>query len=372
MKIYSPVKIISYLIKEFSLSIFMVLLVFVSLILLINFVEELSFFKEKKIENLIFLISYLAIIKMPNIIIELSIFIFLFSGIMYFVKLKKNNELNTILLSGVSKLVPILTPAIFSFFIGILIIFLISPISSNLMKLYEITKKKYSNDNNLIVVNESGFWFVENIYDGFNIIRADKILNNDFTNLKNVTIYNLDKNFSFLKRIDSKEAIIKNKNWSLSDVLIFNNNEKEKNHYSRNYRDIQFLSTINIDEMKDYFSNSATVSFWNIKNHIKNLNNRGYSAEELKIKFHKYLSLPFYIFGMIILSTIFTLFLKKEYNTFVYLFLGIITGFFIYFLNDLSAAIGLTNKLPLTISVWAPVVILTFLSFLNLLQINDK
>jgi len=373
-KNYIPIKIIYYLIKEFTLSLFVVLLVFVSLVLLINFVDELSFFKEQNIENLILLISYLSIIKMPNTIIELSIFIFLFSGITFFIKIKKNNEINTILLSGISKLLPVLTPAIFSFCIGLVIIFFVSPVSSYLMESYEITKKNYSNDNNLIVVNDSGFWFVENLNNSFNIIRADKISNNNFSDLKNVTIYNLDKNFNFLKRIDSKEAKIKNKSWNLSDVLIFNSNnkEKEQSKISQKYNDIQFSSSINIDEMKSYFLNSATVSFWNITNYIETLNNRGYSAEELKIKLHKYLSLPFYIFGMIILSTIFTLFTKKDYNTLMYLFFGIIVGFFVYFLNDLSTAAGLSNKLPLTISVWAPVMILMFLSFLNLLQINDK
>ena len=373
-KNYIPFKIIYYLIKEFTLSLFVVLLVFVSLVLLINFVDELSFFKEQNIDNLILLISYLSIIKMPNTIIELSIFIFLFSGITFFIKIKKNNEINTILLSGISKLLPVLTPAIFSFCMGLVIISFVSPVSSYLMESYEITKKNYSNDNNLIVVNDSGFWFVENLNNSFNIIRADKISNNNFSDLKNVTIYNLDKNFNFLKRIDSKEAKIKNKSWNLSDVLIFNssNKENEQSKISQKYNDIQFSSSINIDEMKSYFLNSATVSFWNITNYIETLNNRGYSAEELKIKLHKYLSLPFYIFGMIILSTIFTLFTKKDYNTLMYLFFGIIVGFFVYFLNDLSTAAGLSNKLPLTISVWAPVMILMFLSFLNLLQINDK
>lgn len=371
IKIYSPFKIIYYLLKEFASSLFLVLLVFISLVLLINFVEELSFFKDKKIENFMILISYLSIIKMPNTLIELSIFIFLFSGILFFVKIKRNNEINTILFSGISKLLPVLVPAIFSFFLGISIIFFFSPISSSLMKFYEISKKEYSNDNNLIVVNDSGFWFVESLNDGFNIIRADRISNNNFSTLKNITIYNLNKNFNFLKRIDSKEALIKDKNWKLSSVYIFGTTQ-QSNQISQKFDEIQYSSTININEMKNYFSNSATVSFWNIIDQIKTLNNRGYSADELRVKLHKYLSLPLYIFGMIILSTFFTLSSKNEYNTLMHLFFGIIIGFFIYFLNDLSIAVGLSNKLPLTVSVWAPVMILIFLSFLKLLQINEK
>ena len=369
-KIFNPSKIIRYLLKEFIFSFLLVLLVFTSLIMLINFVEEISFFKEKKIDNFIFLVTYLSVIKMPNTVIDLIIFIFLFSGIVFFTKIKKNNEINTILLSGISKSLPILTPAIFSFFLGIVIIMLLSPASSSLMKLYEIKKKEYSQDNNLIVVNDSGFWFVENLNDGFNIIRADKISDNSFSILKNITIYNLNKDFSFLKRIDSREALIKNKNWNLDEVYIFNNNNKDLNHIK--LPNIYYSSTINIEEMKNYFNNSATVSFWDIINYVKTLNDRGYAADELKVKFHRYLSLPLYIFGIIILSTIFTLSLKNDYNTLMQLFFGIILGFFVYFLNDLSIAVGLANKLPLTISVWAPVMILIFISFFNLLLLNDK
>ncbi len=45
---------------------------------------------------------------------------------------------------------------------------------------------------------------------------------------------------------------------------------------------------------------------------LKHLNSRGYSADELKIKFHKYLSLPIYLFGIILLSTIFTIGIKTR------------------------------------------------------------
>ena len=66
MKKNVPTKIINYLISEFSYSLLTVILVFISLSLLINFVEEIGFFKEKKVENLIILLSYLSLIKTPN------------------------------------------------------------------------------------------------------------------------------------------------------------------------------------------------------------------------------------------------------------------------------------------------------------------
>lgn len=371
MKVHTPYKLIGYLSKEFLSSLLIVFLVFLSLALLINFVEEMSFFKEKKINNLIVMVSFLSLCKTLNTLIELSIFIFLFSGILFFVKIQKNSEVNTILLSGISKHIPILTPAIISVVAGIIIVTSISPISAYTLNIYEQNKRLYSSNDNLIVINNNGLWFMETLENGLNIIKADTVSNNDFTKLKNITIYNLDLNFRFIKRIDSKVANISNKNWTLENAKILFSNDNS-NNTKKNIFNIPFNSSINIDELKNYFSNANTVSFWDINKNINTLKLRGYSGDELKIKYHKYLSLPIYLFGMILLSTIFTIGINKEYNTIIYLFFGLIAGFIMYFLNDLSIALGLSRKLPLIISVWAPIMIIIILSTINLISINEK
>lgn len=371
MKKYIPSKLMTYLTKEFFISFLIVLLVFFSLSLLVNFVEEISFFKEKKLNNLLLTVIYLSIYKTPNTLIELSIFIFLFSGILFFVKLKKNSEINTILLSGISKFIPVITPVIISFVLGIFIITVFSPISASTLRLYEQTKRIYSSNDNLIVINNTGLWFMESLQGSYNIIRADMVSDNNFKKISNITIYNLDSNFNLVKRIDSKEAIIKNKNWVLNQTKIMEN-DLNQNVKKNIYNNFSFSSSFDIGDLKEYFSNSNTVSFWNIASNIKTLNSRGYSADELKIKLHKYLSLPFYLVGMILISTLFTIGIRQEYGTSVYLFFGLSAAFLLYFLNDLSIAIGMSNKLPLIVSVWTPIVIIIIFSIINLFSINEK
>ena len=197
-----PIKIIKYLSKEFLNTLLIVFVIFLSLSLLINFIEEMIFFKNKDLKNFLSIVVYLTLAKTPSTLMDLSIFIFLFSGIFFFDKIIKNNEINTALLSGISKITTVMIPSFIAFFLGILIITTFTPISSALLKVYEKNKRSYSQNDNLIVMNNTGLWFTESQNYGFNIIRADKILNNNFSKLKNVTIYNLDKQFNFLKRYD--------------------------------------------------------------------------------------------------------------------------------------------------------------------------
>jgi len=371
-KTYTPYKLIHYLFIEFLSSLLIVVVVFFALSLLISFVEELIFFKDKKIENLTWMVLYISLSKTPATLIELSIFIFLFSGIIFFAKFQKNNEINTILLAGISKNFSILVPAITSFALGLFIVFFLTPLSSNFLKFYEKTKRIYSLNDNLIMVNDTGLWFMETTPFSFNIIRADKILNNDFTKLNNVTIYNLDENFNFIKRYDSKKILINKKNWQLEGSRTLNASKKNKIESQSKIQNTNFISTLDINSLKNYFTNVDTVSFWDINKNINTLNSRGYSADEHKVRYHKYLSLPLYLFGMIFLSTVFTIGMKKEYNTFMYLFFGTILGFVVYFLSDLSVAIGLSNKLPLAVSVWSPIILILLFSIINLVAVNEK
>ena len=210
MKTYLPKTLIKYLSYEFTKCFLIVLLVFLSISLLTNFVEELIFFKDKKIENFLLSLITLTTLKTINTLIEISIFIFLFSGIFFFVKFLKNNELNSIKLSGISNLLSILTPALLSFGIGLFIIFAITPISAEGIKFYEKYKRNYSQNDNLIVINDSGLWFMEKNEQNYKIIRADKIVDNDFSKFYNSTIYTLDTDFNFFLFLSSLFLILFN------------------------------------------------------------------------------------------------------------------------------------------------------------------
>ena len=369
MKKYLPKTLIKYLSYEFTKCFLVVFIVFLSISLLTNFVEELIFFKDKQIENFLISLIILTTLKTINTLIESSIFIFLFSGIFFFVKFLKNNELNSIKLSGISNLLSILTPALLSFAMGIFIIFAITPISAEGIKFYEKYKRNYTQNDNLIVINDSGLWFMEKNEENFKIIRADKIVDNDFSKFYNSTIYTLDADFNFLNRYDSKLVFINKKEWILENTKLLNVND---NAQVKEEKDYTLNSSIDINELKNLFTNANTISFWEILNGIKKLNDRGYSGDELKIKFHKYLSLPIYLFSMIILATVFTINIKKNYSNFIYVFFGIILGIVIYFLNDLSIALGIAGKMPLAVSVWIPIFLIIVISTINLIKINEN
>ena len=120
------------------------------------------------------------------------------------------------------------------------------------------------------------------------------------------------------------------------------------------------------------FSNSDTISFIDLVLNYQNLLNNGYSKQFLDRSYHTMLSLPFFLFLMTSLAAILTMYTNKKSENLKFIIIGLIMSVLIYYFKDLSIALGKTDRIPLILSVWAPILALSFFTFVGVLQINEK
>jgi len=163
-----------YIINEYIKSLFIVIAVMLSIVLLISLLDEFNFFKSKKDLKFIYFIIF-TILKIPNVLINLFPFVVLFAGIVFYLKIYNHNEVISLRVMGYSNIQIILIPALTSFVIGYLIIFLIVPFSSSMLKYYEELRSEYSDTKNLVFVNETGIWILDRNEKEKNIIRIEKL-----------------------------------------------------------------------------------------------------------------------------------------------------------------------------------------------------
>ena len=52
--------------------------------------------------------------------------------------------------------------------------------------------------------------------------------------------------------------------------------------------------------------------------------------------------------------------------------LGLLTCLATFYFKDLSLVLGQTEKIPLILAVWAPIIALSLFTFIGVLQINEK
>jgi lipopolysaccharide export system permease protein len=357
-----------YIINEYIKSLFVVIAVMLSIILLINLLDEFNFFKSKKDLKFIFFIIF-TILKIPNLLINLFPFIVLFAGIVFYLKIYNHNEVISLRVMGYSNIQIILIPALTSFIIGYIIVFLIVPFSSSMLRYYESLRSEYNETKNLVFVNETGIWILDKNEKEKNIIRIEKI-SKDFSVVNQITIYNYDSSNNFIKRIDATEGFIKDKNWQLNKVYIISANKKNnKENYLNNYN---YTSNVNISELKNVYKNTDTTSLLDINKEMMILEDKGYSTIDLRIRYQKLISFPIYLLAMSILSGLMIINLGKTSNYLKYGSYGVIISVIIYFLNDLSITIAKSGIISVDFSVWIPIFLIILINLVGITQVNAK
>ena len=354
-----------YLAKEFLKVTFNITLVFFSLGIIMNVLEEINFLKDFDVNP--YLPFTLSLLVVPNLTYHLFPFVILLAAMWLNLKIIKSDEIIAMKVSGFSNLSIIFVPSFLAFFLGLFFVTTVNPITSTLVEKYESIKGDYSEDKNYLAsITNNGIWIKEQNDDVINIIRSSRL---EGVNLINVSIYQFDKNNFPIGRIESKSANIENNLWLLKDVKIYKKDETYKLNESDQ---LTYKSIYNLDKIKTLYSNLDTISFWSLKNEIKLLYKRGYSTNEMRAKFQRSLAFPFFLLSMVLLAGVFTLTIKFKGSNWYYVLIGIVCCVLIYFFNDFSAALGKTDKLPIELSVWMPIIIIFTFSTVGLIHVNQK
>ncbi len=358
--------ILNYLLKNFLKTFFIFVLVFYCFGMILNLFEEIEFFKNINVGILTPLI--LTSIFIPSMIIKFLPFIIFLSSMWFLLRIRNNRDLVTLKVFGYSNLKIFFILAFTSFILGWIVLIIANPITSSMSKYYEKTKSNYSRDiDHLVTFNKNGLWIKENLKDKQRIISAAKP---NGMYLVDVTIFHLDENSNLIEKIASEEVNISENNWVLKNVSIF---KPENGLLQEKKFEVHKIESIyNYEKINSLFKNFDTMSFLDLIINYKQLINNGYNKIFLNQSLHSMLSLPFFLFLMTALAATLTLNTLKRSDNFKFIIIGLLITVLIFYFKDLSIALGQTDRIPLVLAVWAPVIALSFFTFIGVLQINEK
>ncbi len=351
-----------YILSLFSKSLVEVTLVFFSLILIINLFEEINFLKNESVAG--YYPVFLSLLNAPSVIFDIMPFIFLISTLFFFIKLIEKNELSIFKYNGITNNQILSTLVIFSFTIGILLIVAFYTFSAKLKNQYLLIKNGFTSDDKyLAVITENGLWIRDEVDNTINIINADKIKKNL---LINVSIVQFDKNFNLLKVIQSEEININSKNWIISKPFITKKNITNESSM------ITFKSNFDIEKVNNLFSNLSSMSLMELNKLKKDYLALGYSTVDVEVYENKIYSVPIYLAIMTLVSGIIMFNSKYRKSKTFNIILGISLSVVMYYINYFSGILGENGRVPIILSVWLPLIILTIICLIGLVRLNEK
>ena len=357
MKVY-----IKFLINLFNTSFLKIFFTFFIIILIINFLEQIDFFKNTDIS--LYYLIFLSFLNTPSIIFEILPFIFLLSTQVFFIYLIDKKELEVFKYTGLNNFKIIKIISLYSFFVGLILIFFFYNVSAVMKNSYLLIKNKHSTDNKyLAVITDNGLWIKDEIENKTNIINAKKV-NNEF--LLDVSITQLDKNFEVLSTIKSEKIDISTFQWKVFNPLILNGNE------NNNSSEMLFKSNFDLEKINSLFSNLSSLTMFELLDLKKNYKILNYSLVDIHSHMYKIISYPIYLTLITIFSAIIMFNIENQKNSFFRITLGIFLSVIIYYVNYFLNVLGTNEKVPLILSIFMPLIILTIINFISIIKINEK
>lgn len=356
---YSKINI--YLAKNFFISFLVVFIVFASLIIIGDFVEQFRKSTGKNVPiEIIFQLSIFNFFSLVEFILPIVAF---FAALLTFILLIRSSEFIIISSAGMSNISVLIPPIIIYFIIGIFFVTIFNPLSAVFYDRYTELEYKYiEKSDKFASITKNGIWLKQfnNEKNISSVLYAQQISDNG-TTLINFMMLEYDEKGTFQGRIDGKKALLENGYWAMSEVQMSPKYSQASFKISHKY-----ATNIKPIDITNSLSSPNSISFWKMRKFINFLEGLGYSAREFKLYYYNLIIMPFLLSFLTILASSLVIDLKqnsKITNTIIAAFILI---FVIYFLSNLLDALGSSSQIsPIAAKIITPicVIVLSFLIF---------
>jgi lipopolysaccharide export system permease protein len=348
-----PITLGFYLGKKFLQTVLLTLLCLFGLVFLIDLVELLRRAGTRDFEVPFTLLLEMAMLKSPQMSLMLLPYAVLIGMMLALARLTRTSELIVTRAAGVSVWQFLAPGLLLMVALGTFFLMVVSPLSATMLARYErLEAKALSGQTSLLAVSSSGLWLRQQEKDhaevGEYIIHALRV-SEQGERLSDVTVFVFDKQKSFLRRLQARSAELQHGEWVLQNVTV-----SRPGHPPERKEERRLPTTLTITQIQDSFASPETLSFWELPPFISTLEEAGFSALRHKLYWHRMISIPLLLAGMVMLAALFSMRLPRRGGVLYLISAGLLTGFVLLFISDIIYALGLSGSLPLWLAAWMP------------------
>lgn len=362
--ITTPSTLFRYVSRQFLVNFGAMMLVLLGIIFLFDVIELLRRAASQPNVTLgpVLTMALMKLFHLGQIVLPIGI---LFTAIYTCWKLNKSSELVAIRSFGLSAwqfLLPLISCAVL---IGVFSTAIINPISSVFLSKYnQMNSLYFRSTSDLVIVSKTGIWLRQPTDNGYALLHSDSF-DKDQWQLNKVTVFFFDDKDTFLRRMDGPVAFLREGYWEIRQPLVNDRGGLQR------FDTQQLPTTLTSQKIEDSLSDPDTISFWSIPEYTSIMEETGFPATRLYIHFHTLLARPFLFTAMILLAATFSLRPSRFGGTAYMIMLGVAVGFFIFFLESMLQAFGVSQKIPVYLAAWTPAVIGLLLGGTALLHLED-
>ncbi|MET0155644.1 MAG: LPS export ABC transporter permease LptG [Rickettsiales bacterium] len=282
--------------------------------------------------------------KLPSVLLQSLPFAALIGSILAYRRLAHHSELVAMRACGASAWQFVAPAALAAFLVGTTALAVADPLSAAMLKRRDRAEATYfDGDKNVASVLESGLWLKQRKGEGGGktLIRASRISANSDA-LYDAAFFMFDADDNFIRRVDAKRASPENGVWRMTGVSTAVPGEKPKK-----FDRYEAPASISSQHIRESFLRPEHFAFWRLPGFVTILRDSGFPVARHLLHFYASLFSPLFLASMASLGAAFSLAHARGGRGGIYAVIGLGAGFFVYFVNDIFYALGLSGKLPL-------------------------
>ena len=214
----------------------------------------------------------------------------------------------------------------------------------------------------MAVITKNGLWIKDKIRNNTLIINAKKI---DKNFLIGNFITEFDEQYNVKRNINSEKIDISLKNWKIYNARIYTKSE---------YEDVDIIelqTNFDYKRIQTLYSNLSSLNIFELYE-LENYIRLNYSITDINLQLLKLISYPIYLILMTVLSSVIMFNIKRMNSPTYKISIGLFFSVIIYYVYNFFQVLGSTERLPLIVSIFVPLIILTIINNFMLFKINDK
>ena len=360
-----------YFARRFLQSFLVIGSIFLTLMILIDLIEQVRRFDEA---NLSFgQLLQLTLLNTPAAISEMLPLLIILSTIALFIGLARSSELVVTRATGRSGIRALLAPVIIAMVIGAMAVGLLNPIAAATSEEYKRLAESYRNNgSSALSISAEGLWLRQASANGQSVIHARETSNGDSFILEDVTVITFAPDGTPTQQIVADRAELKDGIWVLSNAKVWSlESGKNPETNAITHAQLEIPTSLTRQRILDTLGNQDSVSVYELPELIRDLREAGFSTKQYEVWLQVQLARPLFLMSMVLIGAAFTMRHVRFGGTGIAVLTAVLLGFGIYFIRNFAQILGENGQLPILVAAWAPPFAAILLSLGLLLHAED-
>ena len=342
-----------YFARKFTMTFLLVLAIFAAILALVDLMNQVGRYGGTGADfgDILQLVA----LSTPETLYEFLPLIMILSSLALFFGLARSSELVVTRALGWSALRVLIAPVFVSLIIGAVAVTVINPVVSVLTGRYQALSLRYRGGEVAVLsLSSDGLWLRQGTDDGQAVIHAGSA-NATGSVFHDVTFIMFDADGAPSERIEANRARLEAGYWELDRAKGWPLSNSENPEAAATELDVmRITTTLTPDRIAEYASTSPSISIWDMRAHIAQLERAGFSTRRPLIWLQTEFARPLFLATMVLIGAAFTMRHVRSGNAGLMVLCAIISGFSLYFIRNFALILGESGQLPVLLAAWAP------------------